>query len=68
MPNWTRFLLNNLLHHTLLTGDTHSIHTVPVQDLGNPSCEGGSSPDVKAALEHMLGRLAKGMQAAGIEM
>jgi hypothetical protein len=51
-----------------MTRDSHSQHTVHVQDLGNPSCEGGSSPDVMAALEHMLGRLAKGLKEASIEM
>lgn len=36
------------------------------QDLGNPSCEGGKSPDVKATLSHMLQRLGERIKDLGV--
>jgi hypothetical protein len=36
--------------------------------LGNPSSEGGKSPDVKHTLEHMLSRLGDGMKECSIEI
>ena len=36
------------------------------QDLGNPSCEGGKSPDVKATLGHMLHRLGERIKDLGV--